>query len=267
MVKAFATRHTIPSLGFLVWERRKKLKPEYHDLTGEQIRDLRLSGVEVSAEIRMPKVAYLGDTSPQGLDAFPEIYQAQILILEMTFVAPSERAVGHPQVRPHPPGRSARAGRAVRERGDHRLALQHAAAPDQILRIIEKRLPESLQGPAEDLAVGQAFSLSPRYRRDGTRSVPATTVEQIVPSSRSGFQPDVLPPQCILICLLCMIGAFLLAGRPASPVPRMSFSRLGRFHPACGAAARFAQAHRPLCKRVGFRLFPQLTLDLGQMIE
>ena len=32
VVKAFATKHTIPSLGFLVWERRKKLKPEYHEL-------------------------------------------------------------------------------------------------------------------------------------------------------------------------------------------------------------------------------------------
>ena len=31
VVKAFPTRHTIPSLGFLVWERRKKLKPEYHE--------------------------------------------------------------------------------------------------------------------------------------------------------------------------------------------------------------------------------------------
>ena len=29
VVKAFATKHTIPSLGYLVWERRKKLKPEY----------------------------------------------------------------------------------------------------------------------------------------------------------------------------------------------------------------------------------------------
>src|SRR5437868_5304676 len=68
VVQTFATRHTIPSLGFLVHERRKKLKPEYHDLTGEQIRDLRLSGVAVSAEIRLPKVAYLGDTAPEGLD-------------------------------------------------------------------------------------------------------------------------------------------------------------------------------------------------------
>src|SRR5262249_50863577 len=36
VVRTFATRHTIPSLGFLVWERRKKLKPEYRELTGEQ---------------------------------------------------------------------------------------------------------------------------------------------------------------------------------------------------------------------------------------
>ena len=91
VVRTFATRHTIPSLGFLVWERRKKLKPEYHDLSGEEIRDLRLSGVEVSAEIRIPKVAYLGDTAPAGLDAFPEVYRAEILIMEMTFVAPGER--------------------------------------------------------------------------------------------------------------------------------------------------------------------------------
>ncbi len=71
VVKAFATKHTIPSLGYLVWERRKKLKPEYQGLAGDQIRDLRLSGVEVSAEIRLPKVAYLGDTAPAGLDAIP----------------------------------------------------------------------------------------------------------------------------------------------------------------------------------------------------
>ena len=53
VVKAFATRHTLPSLGYLVWERRKKLRPEYQSLTGEQIRDLRLSGVDVAAEIRL----------------------------------------------------------------------------------------------------------------------------------------------------------------------------------------------------------------------
>src|SRR5437899_4260165 len=41
----FATTHTVPSVGFIIWERRNKLKPEYHGLPGDQIRDLRLSGV------------------------------------------------------------------------------------------------------------------------------------------------------------------------------------------------------------------------------
>jgi ribonuclease Z len=145
VVKAFATKHTIPSLGYLVWERRKKLKPEYHGLAGEEIRDLRLSGVEVSAEIRLPKVAYLGDTAPLGLDAFPEIYRAQILILEVTFVAPNERAsVIHKFGHTHLEDLLERAQRFENEV----LIASHFSTrlhPEQIQRIIEKRLPESLR--------------------------------------------------------------------------------------------------------------------------
>lgn len=146
VVKAFPTRHTVPSLGYLVWERRKKLKPEYHDLTGEQIRDLRLAGEEVSAEIRIPKVAYLGDTAPAGLDVFPETYRAQILILEMTFVAPNERAsVIHKYGHTHLDDLIERADRFENEViiASHFSTRLH---PDQIVRIVEKRLPESLRG-------------------------------------------------------------------------------------------------------------------------
>ncbi len=91
VVTAHATRHTIPSLGYIVWERRRKLKAEYHALTGEQIRDLRLSGVEVTEERRLPIVGVLGDTEPRGLDENPEMYRARVLIAEMTFVAPAHR--------------------------------------------------------------------------------------------------------------------------------------------------------------------------------
>ena len=146
VVKAFATRHTIPSLGYLVWERRKKLKPEYHDLSGDQIRDLRLSGVDVSAEIRLPKVAYMGDTAPPGLEAIPEIYQVQILILEMTFVAPNERpALIHKFGHTHLDDLLDRAEKFENELiiASHFSTRLH---PDQIQRIIEKRLPDSLRG-------------------------------------------------------------------------------------------------------------------------
>jgi ribonuclease Z len=91
VVTTHATRHTVPSLGYIVWERRKKLKAEYVDLRGDQIRDLRLSGVEISEERRVPLVAYTGDTSPAGLDENPDMYKAQVLIAEMTFVAPGHR--------------------------------------------------------------------------------------------------------------------------------------------------------------------------------
>ncbi len=146
VVSTIPTRHTIPSLGYLVWERRKKLKPEYHHLTGDQIRDLRLGGVEVSAEIRIPKIAYLGDTSPQGIDAVPDVYQAQILILEMTFVAPNERAsIIHKYGHTHLDDLIARADRFENEIiiASHFSTRLH---PDQIVRIIEKRLPDSLRG-------------------------------------------------------------------------------------------------------------------------
>ena len=91
VVTVSATTHTVPSLGFVVWQRRRKLKPEFHGLPGEKIRDLRLAGVEVTAEVRMPRVAYLGDSSPAGLDATPAMYEAEVLIMELTFVAAKHR--------------------------------------------------------------------------------------------------------------------------------------------------------------------------------
>jgi ribonuclease Z len=91
VVTVSATRHTVPSLGFIVWDRRRKLKQEFHGLPGDQIRDLRLAGTDVTEEIRIPLLAYLGDSSPEGLDQCPAMYEARVLITEVTFVAPSHR--------------------------------------------------------------------------------------------------------------------------------------------------------------------------------
>jgi ribonuclease Z len=91
VVTISATRHTVPSVGFVVWHRRQKLRPEFQTLSGEQIRDLRLSGTSVTAETRTPRLAYLGDSAPGGLDDCPAMYEAEVLICEMTFVAPGHR--------------------------------------------------------------------------------------------------------------------------------------------------------------------------------
>jgi ribonuclease Z len=91
VVTVSATRHTVPSLGFVVWQRRRKLKPEFLNLRGDEIRDLRLAGTEVTEELRTPRLAYLGDSAPEGLDNCPAMYDAQVLITELTFVAPSHK--------------------------------------------------------------------------------------------------------------------------------------------------------------------------------
>ncbi|MCA9246039.1 MAG: metal-dependent hydrolase [Planctomycetales bacterium] len=91
VVVATETQHSVPSMGFVVWERRRKLKPEYQDLTGEQIRDLRMAGTDVASEQRIARLAYLGDSSPAGLDRCEAMYEAQVLIMEMTFVAAAHR--------------------------------------------------------------------------------------------------------------------------------------------------------------------------------
>ena len=91
VVTTVPTKHTVPSMGFVVWQRRKKLKPEYQGLAGHEIRDLRQAGTEVSEERRDAVLAYLGDSSPPGLDDNPEMYQAKVLICELTFVAPGHR--------------------------------------------------------------------------------------------------------------------------------------------------------------------------------
>lgn len=91
IVKSVAVKHTIEALGFIVYQRRHKLKPEFLDLSGEQIRDLRQSGIDITTELRVPLFAYTGDTAPQGLDDNPEFYDAKILISELTFAAPEHR--------------------------------------------------------------------------------------------------------------------------------------------------------------------------------
>ena len=85
------TFHSVPSMSFLVWERRKKLKEEFQGLDGSKIRTLKEEGVEITHEVRSPILGYLGDSSPRGLDETPDLYRARILITEMTFLAPDHR--------------------------------------------------------------------------------------------------------------------------------------------------------------------------------
>ena len=145
VLTCFPTQHTVPSLGYVVWDVRRKLKPEYSHLKGEQIRDLRLSGVEIAHEVRIPLVCYCGDTAAGGLDADPAVYQAKILITEMSFFRPEHskhkiKKFGHT----HLDDLIERADKFENER----IILGHLSTRTgvkQARQAIERRMPTSLR--------------------------------------------------------------------------------------------------------------------------
>jgi len=145
VVTTFATSHTVPSLGFIVWDRRNKLKPEYHGLPGDQIRDLKLSGVAVTNEVRTALVAYTGDTSPAGLDACPAAFEAKILITEMSFIRPNHRRekihkFGHMHLDDF-------VERAERFRNELIICAHYSTRyhPDEVRKYVTTRLPPALR--------------------------------------------------------------------------------------------------------------------------
>ncbi len=91
VVEALAMTHRIPCLGYVIYDRRRKLKPELAELSGEQIRDIRMKGEEVTNTVLKPMVGYTGDTSPEGLDNNPVLFECKVLIAEMTFLSRDHR--------------------------------------------------------------------------------------------------------------------------------------------------------------------------------
>ncbi len=86
-VKALKTFHPVPSLGYLIFERIQKLRLEYQSLRGDELRELKRSNVEISHTVERPKVAYLTDTLPDALKYCPEVFEAEVLIIECTFLS------------------------------------------------------------------------------------------------------------------------------------------------------------------------------------
>ena len=146
VVTALPTTHTIDSVGFVVHQRRHKLKPEFQDLDGQQIKEKKMAGVEITKEMRIPLIAYTGDTSPKGLDQNPVFYESKILISEMTFVAPEHRKDkihkhGHMHVDDY---------RARQDQFQNELIIaSHLSTRynvSQVKKFVAKALPDALDG-------------------------------------------------------------------------------------------------------------------------
>ena len=87
IARVFPTKHTRQAVGFAVIETRKKLKPEYHGLSGPDIVKLKKQGTEIEYPVEIPLVSYLGDTSYVDFSQLDYVSKSKILIAECTFFA------------------------------------------------------------------------------------------------------------------------------------------------------------------------------------
>ena len=84
--KIFTTYHRVPSTGYTVFERKKKLREEFHGLPADELIRLRKEGRELELHTEEPVVSFTGDTKIEFLDAAPWIKNSKVLVMEVTFV-------------------------------------------------------------------------------------------------------------------------------------------------------------------------------------
>ena len=85
-LRAFRTHHTVPSLGYVVFETVQKLKSEFKGLPGEELRRRRLAGDDIFDVEERRYFAYVTDTLPDVLKHQPWLADVEQLMLECTFL-------------------------------------------------------------------------------------------------------------------------------------------------------------------------------------
>ena len=86
LVRAFRTHHPVPSLGYTIYRRVRKLRAEFADLPGREIGRLRTSGADIFDVIERRELAYATDTLIGVLDTQPDLLSTRVLLLECTFL-------------------------------------------------------------------------------------------------------------------------------------------------------------------------------------
>lgn len=144
-LKVFRAVHTVEAQGYLVVERRGKLRADYAGMPGEEIARRRRGGETVDDVVEIPMLAFCGDTTIETLDLNPILYETRVLLLESTFIGPKPspaeaREYGHVHL-------DELAARAERFRNE-RLVLTHFSyrfPEHEIFAALRSTLPDELR--------------------------------------------------------------------------------------------------------------------------
>ncbi len=87
----FHLDHTVDSVGYSIVERRTKLQTEFTGLPQTRLVELKKQGIEISRELFVPVVTYLGDTIAGSHLMRNDVLNARVLITECTFFEDEHR--------------------------------------------------------------------------------------------------------------------------------------------------------------------------------
>ncbi len=141
--QSIPTIHRVPSNGYIIFEKRRKLQPQFIGLSSEKIQQLKKEQEEeLFYEMAIPLIAFSGDTQIEFVLDNEVVRQAKILFLECTYIdddRPVERARqwGHLHL-----DELVENVEAFRE--TERLFLLHFSpryGKDKICKTLKKRLP------------------------------------------------------------------------------------------------------------------------------
>jgi len=99
-VRPFQTVHRVPSQGYTVWERRRRLREEFRHLDGPELGRRRRAGEAIDDTHVVPLLSFTGDTRVEALERVPELQRTETLIIEASFLddrvsVADARAMGH----------------------------------------------------------------------------------------------------------------------------------------------------------------------------
>lgn len=86
LVKPFQTLHRIPSLGYSLYRKVRKLRSELVGKSSSEISKLKQEGMEPTTEQEECLFSFTGDTQIEFLDLSPEVKDSKILLLETTYL-------------------------------------------------------------------------------------------------------------------------------------------------------------------------------------
>lgn len=90
-LRAMEVSHTVPALGYVVLEKRSKLREEFIGLPQTKLRELKAQGQEITRQLEVPLVAYTGDTELCPTLFSEEFCRAKVVISECTFYEDDHR--------------------------------------------------------------------------------------------------------------------------------------------------------------------------------